>query len=117
MEYNPDVWVVFKVVNPSYKKPIYKVFAGWYGGYAGSDSWKMNSGITKVEEGEHTYSFHGCSGSTYVVPKAKQCYRMSGYMASVWANFMEKLKDSDTTFEVLDENTDWFSLEYEYEKV
>ena len=37
--YNPDKWVIVKIDADS--ECIYKVFACWYGGYAGSDSWRI----------------------------------------------------------------------------
>ena len=50
MKYNtPDNWVVVKV-----GEGIYKVLAGWSGGYLTSDSWKLNSGISEVkDDGDH----------------------------------------------------------------
>ena len=45
-DYTPDRWVIVKIVTP--KERLYKVFASWSGGYNGSDSWKMNSGITQA---------------------------------------------------------------------
>lgn len=59
----PDNWVVI-FLNGS--EPHYKILAGWSGGYAQGDSWRLNSGITKVEETESAYSFYGSSGSCYV---------------------------------------------------
>jgi hypothetical protein len=37
-EYTPDKWVVIKINSDKYPS-IHKVFACWYGGWAGSDSW------------------------------------------------------------------------------
>ena len=37
-DYTPDKWVVVKITSDK-NPPIHKVFACWYGGYAGSDSW------------------------------------------------------------------------------
>jgi hypothetical protein len=110
MEYRPDCWVVFRVDNPELEKPIYKVFGGWYGGFANGDSWKINSGITKAEEDENCYYFHGASGSVYVVHK--QGYKMSSYMMSVWGNFMKQLEGSPTKFEILSEETKFMELDY-----
>jgi hypothetical protein len=77
--YTPDRWVVLEM-NSEHGK-IQKVFAGWYGGFTGSDSWKLNSGITKVEEFEDRYEFVGETGSVYICYKT--CYGMSLYMAGV----------------------------------
>jgi len=45
--YNPDNWVVIKMNGDD---PHYRVLAGWSGGYLDGDSWRMNSGITRVED-------------------------------------------------------------------
>ena len=45
-EYRPELWCVLKI-TPKDQKPIYKVFGTWHGGYASSNSWRLNSGITK----------------------------------------------------------------------
>ena len=67
-EYNPDKWVMVKFnVNG---KPIHKILASWYGGYAKGDSWKLNSGVTKIEEDGQLYRFHGSSGSVYQIGRA-----------------------------------------------
>lgn len=83
-QYQPDVWVVFKIK----RKKVYKVLAGWYGGYAGTNSWRVNSGITKVEENENNYIFHGSTGSIYICPKHSE--RMSMLTASIWQQLKDK---------------------------
>ena len=45
MENTPDNWVVVKV-----GKNLYKVLAGWSGGYLDGDRWKLNSGISEVKD-------------------------------------------------------------------
>jgi hypothetical protein len=54
--HNPDKWVIIKITG---KDPHYRVFCSWYGGYGGSDSWRMNSGITKLIEEDDYYLFIG----------------------------------------------------------
>lgn len=84
--YQPDAWTIVKITpNDTNIEPHYRVFAGWYGGYAGSDSWKMNSGITKIDDGGDYYDFHGYSGSVYRCYKGSE--RMTGYMAQIYAGF------------------------------
>ena len=46
--YNPDLWVVVKITGNKDNPPCHKVFATWSGGYAGADTWKLNSGITQA---------------------------------------------------------------------
>ena len=38
--YTPDAWVVVEINSEEFGM-IKKIFAGWYGGYCGSDSWKL----------------------------------------------------------------------------
>lgn len=59
----PDRWVIVKVTTD--ETPYFKVLAGWSGGYLHGDSWRLNSGISKVEREGDFYLFHGYSGSVY----------------------------------------------------
>lgn len=56
----PDKWVIIKLSNN-----YYKVFGTWSGGYLDNDRWKLNSGISKVEQDKNFYYFIGFSGSCY----------------------------------------------------
>ena len=56
----PERWVILKIPGNNYK-----VFGTWAGGYLGSDRWKLNSGIEKVEQDDDYYYFVGFSGSCY----------------------------------------------------
>lgn len=84
--HRPEGWVIIKIGGPT---PHYRVFAGWYGGYLSGDSWRMNSGITKVTKEDEYFLFAGDSGSLY------QCHessygRLSSYNISVLQGFCEK---------------------------
>ncbi len=48
-DYTPDKWLMVKLTNKN-NEFHYRIFACWYGGYLGSDSWKLNSGVTKMTE-------------------------------------------------------------------
>ena len=98
-EYTPDVWVVLELANS--KETIRKVFGGWYGGFAGSNSWKLNSGITAVRiDDEGHYEFDGYSGSTYYCHFNN--YHMSSLMQSVLAHWQKQAEESgDTTIRIL----------------
>jgi hypothetical protein len=110
--YIPDRWVVVKISGYEDRStPVYKVFACWYGGYAGSDSWKLNSGITKATLEGFVYSFEGSSGSVYECHKDSYGYNMYG--GSVLNNMIEKSKEHGIEIEVLPENTNWLELNYE----
>lgn len=79
MEYTPNRWLVLKI------KDFYKVFATWSGGYADGDSWKLNSGITKVyREGDY-FIFEGVSGSIYKCHT--KTYGTNSYGAAVLSNW------------------------------
>lgn len=85
-EYRPDRWMLVKIEREE-KEPIYKVLGTWFGGYLNGDSWKMNSGVTKVRDLEEVLVFVGYTGSEYVC--RKDAYGLSAYTASV-VNTYEK---------------------------
>lgn len=109
-EYIPDKWVVVKITGHDYP-PIHKVFACWYGGWAGSDSWKLNSGITKATLEGFVYSFQGASGSTYECHT--DCYGTNMYGAGVLDTMITNAAQRGVTIEVLDEHTNWLEINYE----
>jgi hypothetical protein len=89
--YFPERWVILEVSNPGTSTKIRKVFAGWRGGYLGSDQWKLSSGIVKVVEHEHNYEFFNVSGSVYTCPKTGR--GMTPYMAQAHSSWQAKLKE------------------------
>ena len=97
-DYTPDRWLVVKITTD--KEPLYKVFACWYGGYLGSDSWRMSSGVTEVVEHDNHYEIHNHSGSVYT------CYKnnigMSSYTSRVFDNYLEKMKEMGATMEIVE---------------
>lgn len=105
-EYTPDNWVVIKLIHP--KEGIhYRVLAGWSGGYAQSDSWRMNSGITSVSEDDNYYYFHGETGSCYNCNKKAYGLRMNNLY--IW-NKLKNLHDENVC--LMDENTDWLTVKW-----
>ena len=59
----PDKWVILKITHKG--DVIYKLLCGWYGGYCGSDEWRLSSGIFSLtKEGDYIY-FTNSSGSVY----------------------------------------------------
>jgi hypothetical protein len=89
-EYTPDVWVVLEFDAPQLEKPMRKLFGGWYGGFAGSNTWKLNSGITEIRQVEGWYEFDGYSGSTY------RCHPNNYHMSSLMQDVLSKwLKQAD----------------------
>lgn len=94
-DYAPDRWEIVDV-----NKDLKKVFACWYGGYGGSDTWQMSSGVTKVEDLGDAYLVTNHSGSVYL------CYKnsrgMSAYGSSVFNSYKKKLEAIGHTFEIVE---------------
>ena len=109
-DYQPDKWVVVKISSDK-SPPIHKVFACWYGGYAGSDSWKLNSGITRAYEDGNCFMFDGSSGSTYICHKAT--YGTNGYGGGVLQTMIANASKNGITIEILHEETNWLEINYE----
>lgn len=111
-EYTPDRWVVISITrnkNVDIRPDVYRMFGSWYGGYLGSNSWRLNSGITKmVDKGDH-YEVHGNSGSVYFC--YKKCYGTSGYGAGVLNDMIDNAKNV-ATIEVLPEDTDFLAIDF-----
>jgi hypothetical protein len=70
-DYLPDNWVLIKTPH------CCKVLAGWKGGYTTGDAWKLNSGISKVEEDEDFWYFSGVTGSVYACHKERNGISMA----------------------------------------
>ena len=109
-DYTPDKWVMLKFTHDS--KPVYKILASFYGGYARGDSWQLNSGVVKIEEDGDLYLFHGSSGSVYQCHK--QMYGMSAYTMGILSNFQKQVEDmDDVTLELMDADANFMELNYE----
>ena len=109
MEYHPDRWLMVRLTND--EKIHYRIFATWSGGYLDGDSWKLNSGVVFITETVDRYSFGGSSGSQYVC--RKNSYGSSGYGFGVLDNLIKRSLEQGTVIEVLPEETDFMSLNYE----
>jgi hypothetical protein len=96
MSYTPDCWVIVKFVKEQ-ETPIYKVLAGWYGGYLGSDRWQLNSGIVRYDLVDDKYVFHGESGSEYHCHRG--CEQLSSLTASILENWKRQQKNHPITIE------------------
>ena len=102
--YTCDNWVVI-FINAG--DPHYRVLTGTSGGYASGDSWRMNSGIVRVEEVDGSFIFYGASGSAYSCSKNSYCLRMNN--AHIWAQLQEKHGDK---VQMMDEDTDWVNHDW-----
>jgi hypothetical protein len=104
MIYTPHNWVVIHFNGPD---PHYKVLGGWSGSYLDSDHWRLNSGITRVEEDGDYFNFIGHSGSVYRCHK--DFYGLRTNNAYVW----NRLKDiHQDLVELLPEETDWIKTDW-----
>lgn len=101
-EYSPDRWIIVEMEQKDGEGPICKVFGNWYGGYLGSDSWKLSSGICKVVEHDEHYEIHNVSGSIYTC--YKNSYGTSGYGVSVLNNFYKQAENSNGAFTIKEIN-------------
>lgn len=109
-DYTPDKWVVIKIEGEEF--PLtYKVFACWHGGYLNGDSWKMNSGITKVTKKNNCYLFEGYSGSVYCCSEKRYGSTMYGY--GVLDSIIKRSKEAGVNVEIMPENINWLDLSYE----
>ena len=104
----PDKWIVVKITNNN-GDILYKVFASWYGGYGGNDSWRMNSGIKKINIYENDYiDFIGHSSSCY------RCvighYGTNSFSQSILNKAIESAIKVHASIEILPEDTDWSKL-------
>lgn len=102
--YTPDCWTVISINGSN---PHYRVLAGWGGGYLHGTSWKLNSGITRVERDDDYLLFYGSSDSIYRCHKAGYGLRMS--TAAIWNQLEAKYGDKVA---LLDETTDWFNIDW-----
>lgn len=104
----PHGWIVIKISKEN-EPDVYKVFASWRGGYLDGDSWKLNSGIKRVEETEDKYIFHGYSGSEY---HCKKTYYgiCSGYAESILDSLTRKIIESGCDVEELSATFDYLQL-------
>lgn len=88
--YTPDVWVMVEIITPEYGT-IRKILGGWYGGYLGSDSWKLSSGnLQEFVDGDYIV-FPQESGSVYRCHKDAQ--RCSGLTGSIYMSLAKDLDD------------------------
>ena len=76
MQYEPDNWVIVKIPNIE-GGHFYKVVAGWSGSYLYGDSWRVNSGITSIDDLGEYYLILGVSGSVYKCRKTGELVRIN----------------------------------------
>ena len=97
--YRPDLWVIVELKYNDSEERHRKVLASWYGGYLGSDRWKLSSGITETIEHENHYEFINHSGSIYEC--GKHMKGMSGFTSGIFNSFVKDLEGVGT-IEIID---------------
>jgi hypothetical protein len=75
------------------------VFGSWYGGYTSGDSWKCNSGITKVRLVGDCYEFHGVSGSKYICRVNDE--GTSGYGTMILGGLIDRAAEAGFKIEIV----------------
>jgi len=108
-EYTPDRWLVLRIHTT--KEILYRVFATWSGGYGGSDSWQLNSGIVSAQLVDSRWEFSGSSGSVYSCHT--DAYGTNGYGGSVLSNMISQAQAQDIQVEVMERETNWAQLQYD----
>ena len=68
-KYTPDKFVVIDYGNKYSIDERYAILAGFYGGFAGNNSWKRSSPVVKWDVEGDTIIAHTFSGSKYVLHK------------------------------------------------
>lgn len=101
----PDNWAVIRIDNGT--ETLYKVLAGWSGGYTTGDSWRLNSGVSRMETDGDYYLFYGYSGSVYRCHK--NCYMLRMNTAHVWEQMKQKFPSQ---VHLMDESTDWHTVDW-----
>ena len=69
MNHFPHKWVVIDYGEEYAATQRYAILAGWYGGFAGSDSWKRSSPVVGWDFKEDGLEATTESGSKYVLHK------------------------------------------------
>jgi hypothetical protein len=98
--YTPDRWVIIHGMKNGEK--VSRIVSGWWGGYLGSDEWRVSSEIATITEHDDRYEIDNHSGSQYT------CYKVRWGLTGLSANALRYLKETqpDTQWEV-DETYDY----------
>lgn len=101
--YTPDKFVLIDY-GAEYAKERYAVLGGWYGGFAGSNSWKRSSPIEEAEivndkeiiittdSGSKYILYKGCVGVTMLTQSIIDQAKLDAIAA--WNEIVESLKEN-----------------------
>lgn len=98
-EYVPDKWILVEVTSKH--GTFQKIFASWYGGFGGSDSWKLSSGNTNCIDRGKYWEFPQASGSTYKC--GKDNVGTSMYTQSILSGLVDGATENAYSIKVLTE--------------
>lgn len=76
MTHRPDLWQLIQFCSTD--TPTYHILASWWGGYAGSDSWRLSTEIQLIEDCQDHWLVTTRSGSQYQLSRHQHCWGMSG---------------------------------------
>lgn len=74
---------------------LIKLFASWDGGWAISEEWKLNSGVTDIiplntTYVEYGYDVHGYSGSIYTIRNEQG--KLNNYTSGIYRSIIKKME-------------------------
>ena len=104
--YAPDNWIVLCMHVPEDKH--YRVLGSWYGGYVGSDSWKINSGVVKCEQEGDIFLFYGESGSIY------HCHKNSYKVTRMMSIPLRMFEAQHVDAEIMHPDTNWVEMKWRF---
>ena len=79
--HSPDRWLIVG------DGKNFKVLGGWSGGYLDGDSWRLSSGLQKIEEDGDYYLMQNYSGSVY------KCHKQGEGMIVIMAGILAQLQE------------------------
>lgn len=94
MTETPDCWKFIRLTPHDKSLPSHdRILCSWYGGFMGSDHWKLSSGNQEVINHDYYLEVPQHSGTVYHLYKDRQ--RWSGYMTSVFNKLKKNAKEVD----------------------
>lgn len=86
--YKPNKWVILELTDSENDKSVYKILAGWTGGYLDGDSWRLSSGLKNIEKENEYYLMYNHSGSIY------KCHKKSKGLTVFSAAIYQEIKNN-----------------------
>lgn len=96
-EYHPDDWAIIRIQGPEMERPVFRVAAGWAGGYTQGRSWKLSSTVEDVTFSDKGAVFQNSSGSFYHCAVHRE--GLDWYTASVVKSYQEEAYVENIGFE------------------